>query len=79
MSEKSLAETVILQSIEDLFSRNDREESMRFFKGKGFRLFADIAGLGLDERKKILEIYRSSDSVDRQAHLCRRIAVGRAM
>ena len=38
MSEKSLAETVILQSIEDLFSRNDREESMRFFKGKGFRL-----------------------------------------
>jgi hypothetical protein len=78
MSARSLAETVILQSIEDLFSRNNQRESMRFFNGDGFRLFADIAGLGPEERKKILEIYRASACKGRQVHWHRRSAVGGA-
>ncbi len=80
MSEKSLAETIILQCIEDLFNGKYRKESIRFFEGKGFGLFADIAGLGLDERKKILEISRSAAAREvGPAYSYHRIAVGEAM
>jgi hypothetical protein len=76
MSVKSLAETVILQSLEDLFSDEDRKESIRFFRGQGFILSADIAGLGSSERQKILDIYRDYLSGDMPVRACRRTAFG---
>ncbi len=54
MGLKSLAEGIILQAIDDLFSRRNRAESIRFLTGEGFRMSADIAGLGPEQRHEIL-------------------------
>jgi hypothetical protein len=48
---RSLAEAVILQSLEDLWEPAFRTESRDFFEGDGFRICADIAGL--DSYKQI--------------------------
>ena len=53
---KNLAETVILQSIEDLFTTDHADESIRFFDGEGFGLAADIAALGVEEKQKIMDM-----------------------
>ena len=45
MGYKSLAEAVILQSIEDLWSQSYRDESKDFFEGDGFKICAEIAGM----------------------------------
>ncbi len=54
MGLKGLAEGIILQAIEDLFSRKNRAESIRFLTGEGFRMSADIAGMGPEQRHEIL-------------------------
>jgi hypothetical protein len=49
---KGLAESIILQSLEDLWSKNHRKESENFFKGVTFCLCADIAEMNdLDQVK----------------------------
>ena len=53
MGLRTLSETIILQSIEDLFSQKEREGSIRFFRGKGFKIAADIAGMKFEERQKL--------------------------
>ena len=53
---KSFTEAVILQSIEDLFDSFQRKESIDFFKGDGFRLYAKIAGLSTADRIKIIRM-----------------------
>ena len=45
MNTKGLAESIILQSLEDLWSRNYRKDSENFFTGDTFCLCADIAEL----------------------------------
>lgn len=40
-----LAESVILQAMEDLWSSRDRKESVEFFQGSGFGLYATVAGM----------------------------------
>lgn len=54
MGMKSLAEAVILQSMEDFWSRSFREQSMMFFKGEGFKVWVNIAGLDTAMQIKIL-------------------------
>lgn len=54
MKMKALAEAIILQSIEDLWDEAHRRESLEFFKGEGFDMYADIAGLGPAEKSKLL-------------------------
>jgi len=54
---KDLAETIILQSLEDLFTVDSAKESIRFFEGEGFRLAAEIAGLGFEEKQEIMHIF----------------------
>lgn len=56
MGVKALAESIILQSLEDLASPHHRKESIRFFAGDGFRVSAKMAGLNCSERKKILAL-----------------------
>lgn len=52
MNTKGLAESIILQSLEDLWSRNYRKDSENFFAGDTFCLCADIAELNdLDQIK----------------------------
>jgi hypothetical protein len=45
-SVRSLAEAIILQSIEDLWSPQCKRDSLRFFEGDEFTLWSDIAGIG---------------------------------
>jgi hypothetical protein len=52
MNTKGLAESIILQSLDDLWSKNHRKESENFFTGETFCLCADIAELNdLDQIK----------------------------
>lgn len=56
MSLRSLAEAVILQSLEDLWNPRFRDESRYFFEGEGFRLTSEIAGMNSQEQAKILHL-----------------------
>ncbi len=56
MKAKHLAEAVILQSIEDLWIENRREECIRFFSGEDFRTCAAIAELDTADQIKILNM-----------------------
>jgi len=53
---KSLAEAVILQSLEDLWDPSHRIESIDFFNGDGYRIFAKLAGLNQAHSYKMLNI-----------------------
>lgn len=58
MSVKSLAEGIILQCIEDLWSGDYNKESLDFFRGDEFRTCADIAGISLVEQVKLLKMVK---------------------
>ena len=53
---KGLAEAIILQSMEDFWNNAYRQESIEFFKGEGFKVCAEIAGMGHEEQAKVLEM-----------------------
>jgi len=57
---KSLAEAIILQSMADLWNPAHRDESLRFFEGKGYQLCADIAGLNWTEKLKMRRMLKSA-------------------
>ena len=50
----SLAEAIILQSLEDLWIPEHREESECFFCGEGFSICAEVAGLHHNKTSGIL-------------------------
>lgn len=56
MGFKNLAEAVILQSLEDLCSPEYREESMEFFRGDSFKIYADIAELNSFNKLKTIKL-----------------------
>ncbi len=58
---KALAEAVILQSIEDLWSTTYKKESIEFFRGEGFRQCADAAGMGVVDRLRLIRMLRRLD------------------
>jgi hypothetical protein len=60
MSLKKLAEGIILQSIEDLWNENYREDCITFFKGKDFRLCAELAGMELSDQVELLRLVKTS-------------------
>ncbi|MEJ2696543.1 MAG: hypothetical protein P8013_07825 [Candidatus Sulfobium sp.] len=60
MSLQKLAEGIILQSIEDLWNENYREDSITFFKGKDFELCAEMAGMKLSDQVRLLNLVRRS-------------------
>ena len=53
---KPLAESVILQAMEDLLSNFDSDENLAFFQGNGFRLYANIAEMRSDEKNSLLDL-----------------------
>jgi len=55
---KALAEAIILQSMEDLWTKSYRKESLQFFLGEGFRECADIAGMKVIDRLKVVKMAR---------------------
>ncbi len=56
MGYRSLAEAVILQSLEDLSDPLHREESREFFRGDGFKIYGDIADLYFLNKRKIIHL-----------------------
>jgi hypothetical protein len=55
---KALAEAVILQAVEDLWSSAHSKESVEFFEGEGFKYCADLAGMRVVERLKLIRMLR---------------------
>ena len=49
MSLKTLAESIILQAMEDIDNPEQRAECLDFFHGYRFRLFARMAGIESDD------------------------------
>jgi len=63
---RSLAEAIILQSIEDLWNPVCRRGSLRFFKSDGFALCSEIAGIGYIKQ---LAMFRMLADVGRKRSL----------
>lgn len=53
MGIKVLAEAVILQSMEDLWDKKERDDAIRFFNSEGFSTFAGIAGMNFFEQLRV--------------------------
>lgn len=62
---QSLAEAVILQSIEDLFDPSQRKKSIDFFKSENFNLCAEIAGLSAVDQIRIIRMLFNKEIVER--------------
>lgn len=58
MGVKSLAEGIILQSIEDLWSNEHSRESRDFFSTGEFRACAEMAGMSLLEQVRLLRMVK---------------------
>ncbi len=59
MGLKGLAEGIILQSIDDLWDKHHKEDCIAFFKGKGFRDCAEMAGMATADQIKLLNLVKS--------------------
>jgi hypothetical protein len=55
---KAIAEAVILQAVEDLWNSAHSKESVEFFEGEGFKHCADLAGMRVVERLKLIRMLR---------------------
>jgi hypothetical protein len=51
---ESLMEGIILQSIEDLWLDGEEDDCINFFRGEGFGICADIAGMNLHDQARLL-------------------------
>jgi len=60
---KSLAEAIILQSMEDLSDLRNRAESLEFFGGEGFRICAQMAGMSAEDQVKVLELVQKISKI----------------
>ena len=57
---KNLAEAIIAQSMEDLWSPIHKRESIDFFMGESFRLTSQMAGMTAVDRLRLLLLLRRS-------------------
>lgn len=57
---KNLSEAIILQCLEDLYSREHRMDALAFFNGEGFSICASVIGLSHKESRKIFDIVKTS-------------------
>ncbi len=58
MGLKNLAETLILQSMEDLWDAKRRSESIDFLTGQGFHFFADMAGMDMENKIELMRLVK---------------------
>lgn len=56
---KGLAEGIILQSIEDLWDKDHKEDCIAFFKGKGFSDCAEMAGMSTSDQIRLLNLVKN--------------------
>jgi hypothetical protein len=60
MAIKHLAEAIILQSIEDLWNRQQKKDCVAFFEGAGFHLCAEMSNMNTFHKKKLLKLISRS-------------------
>lgn len=53
---KKLAESIILQCIEDLWDKASMKQSSEFFSRRGFSICASIAGMDICDQVKLLDM-----------------------
>ena len=53
-----LAEGIILQAIEDLYDDNEREDCIAFFRSRDFTVCAEIAGIDMTSRGRLLDFVK---------------------
>ena len=58
--ERKIAEAIILQAVEDLWSPVHRKESIEFFTGEGFAICARIVGMGLYDKLRLIRIIKKA-------------------
>jgi hypothetical protein len=58
MALRSLAEGIIVQSMEDLWDESLRDECIKFFRSEEFRICAELAGMDLSEQMKLLDMVK---------------------
>ncbi len=56
MGLRDLSEAIILQSAADLLGGPHKEEALEFFSGEGFRMCAEMAKMGHDDKLTFLEM-----------------------
>ncbi len=55
---KRLAESIILQCIEDLWDERHRQESIAFFTGPDFKFMAKSAGMHAEQKIELLHLIK---------------------
>jgi hypothetical protein len=58
--ERKIAEAIILQAVDDLWSPVHRKESIEFFTGEGFVICARIVGMGLYEKLRLIQLIKKA-------------------
>ncbi len=56
MWKKKLAKAIIFQSIKDVRVNEYRKECIEFFKGDGYKICAEIAGVSINSSHKTLNL-----------------------
>jgi len=57
----ALAEAIILQSLEDLWSKTQKHKSLAFLTGEGFHICAEMAGMKVMDRIRLFGLLRRLD------------------
>ena len=57
----SLAEAIIMQSLDDLWSKTQKNTSIAFFTGEGFDICARVAGMRIIDRIALFALLRRLD------------------
>ena len=57
----ALAEAIILQSLEDLWSKTQKNKSLIFFTGEGFHICAEMADMKAMDRIRLFGLLRRLD------------------
>ncbi len=55
----SLAEAIILQSIEDLWLEKEKSDCMNFFTGEGFHIYAKLSCMDFPDQVKVLTLVKN--------------------
>ena len=77
MGLKGLAEGIILQSMEDLWDKHHKEDCISFFKGKGFRDCAKMAGMTTSDQISLLNLVKGIIDNQREKRKLKHRSFGR--
>ncbi len=69
MGTRALAEAVIMQSICDLWKPSEKRDSIKFFEGKWFDRYANVAGMGPSERDDLIRILAGAGKAGKLSRL----------